>query len=166
MITFVKPSGGDLVFSAMMIFGGVVCLATGIREVRRAQRADDHVRLLPLICFGLALIPIVNFLIGVGILINLAWRRRRERIDARAEVSAYEASADLRFEYLKAKAPTNNATIASPCLGICRLGDDLVCLGCHRTMDEIASWPTLPNEERRAVWPLVLARAEAGARNS
>ncbi|WP_176089564.1 DUF1289 domain-containing protein [Achromobacter anxifer] len=159
MITFIKPSGGDLVFSAIIIFGGVVCLATGIREVRRAQRADDHVRLLPLICFGLALIPIVNFLIGVGILISRAWRRRRERIDAKTEVSAYEAAADRRFEYLKAKAPTNNATIVSPCLGICRLGDDLVCLGCHRTLDEIDTWSSLTNDQKRDVWRLVLERA-------
>ena len=30
--------------------------------------------------------------------------------------------------------------IASPCIGLCRLGDGDICLGCGRTLAEIADW--------------------------
>jgi hypothetical protein len=30
--------------------------------------------------------------------------------------------------------------IASPCIGLCRLGDGDICLGCGRTLPEIAEW--------------------------
>jgi len=56
--------------------------------------------------------------------------------------------------------------VASPCTGICRL--DLVgetCLGCRRTLDEIAAWSTLSSEGRRAVLArLALASGDAGRR--
>ncbi|WP_265499328.1 DUF1289 domain-containing protein [Paracoccus beibuensis] len=42
--------------------------------------------------------------------------------------------------------------IASPCVGICTLDDDLrICTGCYRSLDEIASWGSLPPEARRRV---------------
>ena len=28
----------------------------------------------------------------------------------------------------------------SPCVGVCKLNDALVCTGCDRTLDEIANW--------------------------
>jgi len=34
-----------------------------------------------------------------------------------------------------------NNTIASPCIGICKMDDFTgLCIGCLRTLDEIASW--------------------------
>ncbi len=41
---------------------------------------------------------------------------------------------------------------ASPCVAICRL-DPVTrrCIGCGRTMDEIAAWPDLDDEERRRI---------------
>jgi predicted Fe-S protein YdhL (DUF1289 family) len=40
-------------------------------------------------------------------------------------------------------------TAQSPCIGVCStaLGDD-VCLGCHRTLDEITRWLLLSDEQR------------------
>lgn len=41
--------------------------------------------------------------------------------------------------------------VASPCINICRIGDDDVCEGCRRTLDEIAIWSTASDERRRAI---------------
>jgi predicted Fe-S protein YdhL (DUF1289 family) len=41
---------------------------------------------------------------------------------------------------------------ASPCIGVCRLdARTQVCVGCGRTIAEIAAWPSLSAEERRAI---------------
>lgn len=51
--------------------------------------------------------------------------------------------------------------ILSPCIGVCRLGPDGLCEGCHRTTDEIAAWLTYSDEQRRQLMFEVLpARAE------
>jgi uncharacterized protein len=39
----------------------------------------------------------------------------------------------------------------SPCTGVCRLSPDQVCLGCGRSLAEIAAWPTLAPAGKRAV---------------
>jgi hypothetical protein len=43
--------------------------------------------------------------------------------------------------------------VPSPCVSVCVLdpGGSGVCTGCGRTMDEIAAWIDLRNDERRAV---------------
>lgn len=30
--------------------------------------------------------------------------------------------------------------------------DDLYCLGCHRTLDEIAAWSELSDTEKEVIW--------------
>jgi predicted Fe-S protein YdhL (DUF1289 family) len=46
----------------------------------------------------------------------------------------------------------------SPCIGVCQLDPARqICRGCGRTIAEIAAWPNLPEDERRAI----LARLEA-----
>jgi predicted Fe-S protein YdhL (DUF1289 family) len=41
---------------------------------------------------------------------------------------------------------------ASPCVGICQLdGKTQRCVGCGRTIDEIAGWPTFSEAERREI---------------
>ena len=49
--------------------------------------------------------------------------------------------------------------VASPCVQICIIvpGDGL-CVGCARTLDEIASWGSMSNEARRAVMQLLPKR--------
>jgi len=36
----------------------------------------------------------------------------------------------------------------SPCTGICHLGTDGLCEGCHRSADEIAGWTSYTDAER------------------
>jgi len=43
-----------------------------------------------------------------------------------------------------------NAEIKSPCIQICVLKDD-VCVGCHRTIQQIKVWRTLSNEQKKAI---------------
>ncbi|MGO8865738.1 MAG: DUF1289 domain-containing protein [Alphaproteobacteria bacterium] len=41
---------------------------------------------------------------------------------------------------------------ASPCIGVCRLDPKgRLCLGCRRTLKEIAAWPGLAPEERARI---------------
>ena len=47
---------------------------------------------------------------------------------------------------------------ASPCIAVCRLDPaSQVCVGCGRTIAEIAAWPSLSDAERQAI----LRRLEA-----
>ena len=41
--------------------------------------------------------------------------------------------------------------IDSPCINVCTLDAQKVCIGCGRTIEEIAVWSRLGDEERRAV---------------
>ena len=50
--------------------------------------------------------------------------------------------------------------VESPCIGVCALGDDGCCMGCHRTSDEIAGWPTMSDDERREVLERVAVEHE------
>ncbi len=36
----------------------------------------------------------------------------------------------------------------TPCIGICRMDDDGLCIGCRRTLSEIAQWGTLSDAGR------------------
>jgi predicted Fe-S protein YdhL (DUF1289 family) len=51
--------------------------------------------------------------------------------------------------------------VKSPCISVCALNDDGVCIGCWRTVDEIARWTVLDNERRRDVVRLAQQRARA-----
>lgn len=42
--------------------------------------------------------------------------------------------------------------VQSPCINVCKMNPDTrLCEGCLRTLDEIAAWSGLSNEEKRAV---------------
>jgi len=41
--------------------------------------------------------------------------------------------------------------VESPCINVCTLDAQKVCIGCGRTIAEIAAWPSLSAEERRAI---------------
>jgi uncharacterized protein len=41
--------------------------------------------------------------------------------------------------------------VESPCVNVCTLDAQKVCIGCGRTIEEIAVWSRLGDEERRAV---------------
>ena len=43
--------------------------------------------------------------------------------------------------------------VASPCISVCRMDEETGwCVGCLRTLDEIALWSVLDDEDKRAVW--------------
>ena len=49
--------------------------------------------------------------------------------------------------------------VKSPCISVCALNDDGVCIGCWRSVDEIAAWSSLDNEKKREVVKLAQQRA-------
>ena len=51
--------------------------------------------------------------------------------------------------------------ILTPCTGVCTLDQDGYCLGCHRSVGEIAGWSQLSDDERRRVMEVVLPLREA-----
>ncbi|WP_445003496.1 DUF1289 domain-containing protein [Halomonas mongoliensis] len=54
--------------------------------------------------------------------------------------------------------PPASGRPASPCIKVCRpVGD--TCLGCWRTLDEIARWSRMDDAEREAVWQRLDAQA-------
>jgi predicted Fe-S protein YdhL (DUF1289 family) len=53
---------------------------------------------------------------------------------------------------------TFDTTVASPCIAICQLGPDDLCVGCLRSMDEIRDWPIMTAEEKRTVLANIEAR--------
>lgn len=42
-------------------------------------------------------------------------------------------------------------SVTSPCVRICCLDDDNICLGCGRTLDEIRRWSQMTDAEKCAV---------------
>ena len=58
------------------------------------------------------------------------------------------------------------SAVPSPCVSICRIDEATgLCSGCLRTLDEIAAWSVLDDDERRAVWREIFLRREAAADN-
>lgn len=50
--------------------------------------------------------------------------------------------------------------VRSPCVQVCALDQNDVCIGCQRTGDEILRWSQMTNEERREVLRKVAIREE------
>lgn len=53
--------------------------------------------------------------------------------------------------------------VLSPCIGVCALDADGLCRGCLRTVDEIAAWSRLSDDERLHVMDTLLPAREAAA---
>lgn len=51
--------------------------------------------------------------------------------------------------------------VKSPCVSICALNEDGICVGCWRTGNEISHWGAYNNNERRVVLKLAFERAKA-----
>ena len=50
-------------------------------------------------------------------------------------------------------------TVPSPCVNICQMNERTGwCEGCLRTIDEIAAWSSLTDDEKRRVWRRLDAR--------
>ena len=51
--------------------------------------------------------------------------------------------------------------VPSPCVHVCALDDEDVCIGCQRNVAEITRWGLMDNSERRQVLLLCHHRAKA-----
>lgn len=51
--------------------------------------------------------------------------------------------------------------VGSPCVSLCALDEDDVCVGCQRSADEIRRWGLMDNDERRQVLRQCTERARA-----
>ncbi|OLU28669.1 DUF1289 domain-containing protein [Pseudomonas sp. PA15(2017)] len=49
--------------------------------------------------------------------------------------------------------------VASPCVHVCALDEEDICIGCQRNVDEITRWSRMANDERRQVLQLCHERA-------
>jgi uncharacterized protein len=51
--------------------------------------------------------------------------------------------------------------LETPCVNICLLdAETRLCVGCGRTIDEIARWPAISDDERRAIKAALPERME------
>jgi len=48
------------------------------------------------------------------------------------------------------KSPSGSET-PSPCVQVCELDSDFVCIGCRRTIDEVLKWPEYTDEQKKKV---------------
>lgn len=53
------------------------------------------------------------------------------------------------------------APVPSPCIGVCSIDRDGLCLGCRRSSDEIARWSRISNDERLRILDALPARARS-----
>lgn len=53
------------------------------------------------------------------------------------------------------------SAVRSPCVNICALDENDLCVGCFRTGDEIAAWGKLTDDQRRDVLKKVAEREQA-----
>jgi predicted Fe-S protein YdhL (DUF1289 family) len=68
------------------------------------------------------------------------------------------ASFEARLAAIDAAQP-----VPSPCINVCRIDPvTSLCLGCRRTLDEIAAWGRMDDAGKRAVWVQLPGR-EPGA---
>lgn len=60
----------------------------------------------------------------------------------------------------EARAKAQN--VPSPCISVCTMNAaGGWCNGCLRTLDEIAAWSVMTDQDKRQVWTLIEARAAA-----
>jgi len=53
--------------------------------------------------------------------------------------------------------------VRSPCVSVCALDADDVCIGCYRTGQEISAWGRYSDDERRQVLKKVAEREQAAS---
>jgi uncharacterized protein len=54
----------------------------------------------------------------------------------------------------------DDTPVESPCVKLCVIHPEArLCIGCHRSIDEIAAWPQMSPEARRAVMAALPGRA-------
>jgi predicted Fe-S protein YdhL (DUF1289 family) len=61
---------------------------------------------------------------------------------------------------------TENLRVESPCVRKCTLGDDDICVGCLRSLDEICAWGGADDSRRRDILRQVEMRRERRGRRA
>ena len=51
--------------------------------------------------------------------------------------------------------------VRSPCICVCSLDENDICIGCSRSNDEIINWGRMSNDERREVLKRVAEREQS-----
>ena len=51
--------------------------------------------------------------------------------------------------------------VKSPCVAVCALDENDVCIGCYRSGEEITNWGEMSNEQKREVLKQVEVREKA-----
>ncbi|MBU3725603.1 MAG: DUF1289 domain-containing protein [Burkholderiaceae bacterium] len=69
-------------------------------------------------------------------------------------------SSDLRVLFLSMVAPPQAREIMSPCISVCKISQATgLCLGCYRSLDEIAAWSEMNDAQRKGIMDQLSARA-------
>jgi hypothetical protein len=64
-----------------------------------------------------------------------------------------------RAARVRAGGLNDDDTVPSPCVSICQMdADQVLCMGCLRTLDELRAWSTLDAAGKRAVWQRIETR--------
>ena len=64
-------------------------------------------------------------------------------------------------------APESQTPVPSPCNSVCRMDSaGAYCVGCFRTLDEIAGWTGFDDARRRLVWEELRRRRERAAQQA
>jgi predicted Fe-S protein YdhL (DUF1289 family) len=50
--------------------------------------------------------------------------------------------------------------IQTPCIRICQLNADSICVGCLRSLDEIGAWPDADTDERMRILDNISERSQ------
>lgn len=53
--------------------------------------------------------------------------------------------------------------VISPCVGICSLDENDICIGCYRSGREISDWGVMDNNQRASVLAKVAEREQSAA---
>lgn len=57
--------------------------------------------------------------------------------------------------------PELQSPVPSPCISLCEMAPDTgLCRGCLRTIDEIISWSSASENDKRAVWAEIRRREQ------
>ena len=54
-----------------------------------------------------------------------------------------------------------NETVPSPCISVCLLDTNDVCVGCYRTADEITEWMTCDDAQKEEILKVCIERRKA-----
>ena len=50
------------------------------------------------------------------------------------------------------------APVDSPCIGVCSTTFDDVCIGCGRTVSEVAQWAVMADDQKELVWQRIVLK--------